>query len=303
LLWRNGSIPRNYARFLDYAAERILLRKAGGGYIFIHRLLLDYFSSLGTPYSEEVPAVSAINDSLSVIARTPQIGAACQEENVSSSAPRRRTSFNKEKRISLSFIVVVLLIALTSCVSVFGAIVYPNLHLGPKEVSNLDFAAGTQSWFLRGDTPQDYTYGIDPTLTINGKANAYLKAQVAQPTGFGTLMQDFQGSEYRGKRLRLSALVKTQGVEGEAALWMRIDGDGGNVLSFDNMLNRPIQGTLDAKRYEVVLDVPTTSVGIFFGVLLDGKGEVWLSDVQFEVVGTSVPTTDTCLINHVQCTR
>lgn len=46
LLWFTRSIPWNYPRFLDYAAERILLRKVGGGYIFIHRLLLDYFASL-----------------------------------------------------------------------------------------------------------------------------------------------------------------------------------------------------------------------------------------------------------------
>ncbi len=39
-------MPWNYARFLDYAAERILLRKVGGGYIFIHRLLMEYFASL-----------------------------------------------------------------------------------------------------------------------------------------------------------------------------------------------------------------------------------------------------------------
>jgi len=32
--------------FLDEAAERLLLRKVGGGYIFVHRLLLDYFASL-----------------------------------------------------------------------------------------------------------------------------------------------------------------------------------------------------------------------------------------------------------------
>jgi hypothetical protein len=45
-LWRAGSIPWNYARFLDYAASRILLRKIGGGYVFIHRLLLEYFAEL-----------------------------------------------------------------------------------------------------------------------------------------------------------------------------------------------------------------------------------------------------------------
>ena len=46
LLWRAGSMPWNYPRFLDYAAERVLLSKVGGGYIFIHRLLLEYFASL-----------------------------------------------------------------------------------------------------------------------------------------------------------------------------------------------------------------------------------------------------------------
>ncbi len=45
VLYFQGYIPWNYARFLDEAAERLLLRKVGRGYIFIHRLLLDYFSS------------------------------------------------------------------------------------------------------------------------------------------------------------------------------------------------------------------------------------------------------------------
>jgi hypothetical protein len=46
LLWRAGAVPWRYVPFLDYAAECILLRKVGGGYIFIHRLLLEYFASL-----------------------------------------------------------------------------------------------------------------------------------------------------------------------------------------------------------------------------------------------------------------
>ncbi len=40
MLWRNGSTPWNYSKFLDWGVERILLQKVGGGYIFIHRLLL-----------------------------------------------------------------------------------------------------------------------------------------------------------------------------------------------------------------------------------------------------------------------
>jgi hypothetical protein len=46
LLWQAGAIPLRYSYFLDYAAELLLLRKVGGGYIFIHQLLLDFFAGL-----------------------------------------------------------------------------------------------------------------------------------------------------------------------------------------------------------------------------------------------------------------
>ena len=45
-LVRNNFAPWRYADFLDSAAERIFLRKVGGGYMFIHRYLLEYFASL-----------------------------------------------------------------------------------------------------------------------------------------------------------------------------------------------------------------------------------------------------------------
>ena len=44
VLDERGSLPENAADFLNQAAERNLLRKIGGGYSFVHALLLDYFS-------------------------------------------------------------------------------------------------------------------------------------------------------------------------------------------------------------------------------------------------------------------
>lgn len=46
ILWRKGFLPLKSSRFLNYAVERVFLRKVGGGYIFIHRELMDYFASL-----------------------------------------------------------------------------------------------------------------------------------------------------------------------------------------------------------------------------------------------------------------
>jgi eukaryotic-like serine/threonine-protein kinase len=49
LLRRDKLIPDDLLGFLDYADSRILLRRAGGGYLFVHRLLQDYFARQDTP--------------------------------------------------------------------------------------------------------------------------------------------------------------------------------------------------------------------------------------------------------------
>jgi hypothetical protein len=46
IFWFNKAIPWNYARFLDYTAERLFLQKVGGGYIFVHRMLLEHFAAM-----------------------------------------------------------------------------------------------------------------------------------------------------------------------------------------------------------------------------------------------------------------
>jgi hypothetical protein len=43
ILWINRYTPFNFIKFLDHCAKLILLKKVGGGYIFIHRMLLEIF--------------------------------------------------------------------------------------------------------------------------------------------------------------------------------------------------------------------------------------------------------------------
>jgi eukaryotic-like serine/threonine-protein kinase len=60
-LWRGDSLPWNVVAFLDEAAGCILLRKVGGGYMFMHRLILDYFASLDNPLTKpELPPPSQV---------------------------------------------------------------------------------------------------------------------------------------------------------------------------------------------------------------------------------------------------
>jgi DNA polymerase III delta prime subunit len=44
-LWAYGCAPLRYTRFLDYATDLLFLRRVGGRYLFIHRMLMEYFAS------------------------------------------------------------------------------------------------------------------------------------------------------------------------------------------------------------------------------------------------------------------
>jgi hypothetical protein len=46
ILYFTGHIPWNYAKFLDWASDKLFLQKVGGGYIFIHRSLMEHFAEM-----------------------------------------------------------------------------------------------------------------------------------------------------------------------------------------------------------------------------------------------------------------
>jgi hypothetical protein len=147
---------------------------------------------------------------------------------------------------------------------------------------------------MAGTAPEDYTLGIAGDETHEGLRVAYLRSTAKEARKFGTLMQMIDAEEYRGQRLRFSAALRTQDVQGWVGLWMRVDGPvhgPGHHLAFDNMQGRSITGTTDWQRYEVVLDVGQEAQAIGLGVLLNRTGEVRVAGFRFEPVSKDVPTT------------
>ncbi|HWE51955.1 MAG TPA: hypothetical protein VG273_19335 [Bryobacteraceae bacterium] len=114
-------------------------------------------------------------------------------------------------------------------------------------------------------------------------------------SGFGSLMQAFKAGQYAGKRIRFSAYLASEQLQGWAGLWMRVDNTNTvgarKILAFDNMQKRPVRGTRTWQKYEIVLDVPTEATEVSIGVLMDGGGLLRLSDVRIEPVGSEVPVT------------
>ena len=145
-----------------------------------------------------------------------------------------------------------------------------------------------KGWIVAGDSPKKYEMGIDKGAGQDGKNAATIKSIEQSISGFGTLMQQCGVKKYAGKKIKMSGSVKSLLVTEWAGLWLRVDQSGSTQpLSFDNMQDRPIKGTTDWRKYEIVLDVPSNASKLAFGGLLSGTGQIWFDNITFEVVGDS----------------
>lgn len=164
----------------------------------------------------------------------------------------------------------------------------------PLEPTNLGFEDGVEY----------YKVGIDSSVAHSGEASACIELVVTKdkpkdglmpkewnrPSARNVLMQFVKADEYQGKRVRMSAYVKTEKQNGWAGLWLRVDGET-HRLTFDNQWDRPILGTNNWKKYEIVLDVADDALGMAYGLVSSGKGKAWVDDITFEIVDDSVKTT------------
>lgn len=160
------------------------------------------------------------------------------------------------------------------------------------EEKNMSDLTTIKGWILSGSHPTFYEMKTDGQIFHTGMKSGLLASKTDVGEGqFGTMMQSFSAENWLGKRIKLSCFLKTDEVV-KCGAWCRVDNSTGDVIQFDNMDNRPIQGTTDWNFYSIVLDVPKESASIHFGILLIGTGKVWADGFKFEEVDLSVTSTN-----------
>ncbi len=105
------------------------------------------------------------------------------------------------------------------------------------------------------------------------------------------LAQALDARPFRGKRVRLTALLQREGGgTGTGHLWLRVDRPGGAKGFFDGMRDRPVTATAWTAA-EIVGDVALDAERIVVGAwLLGGGGSLGLAQVSLETLGdTPVP--------------
>lgn len=154
-------------------------------------------------------------------------------------------------------------------------------------------------WVVTGQTKTaDYRLGLDPAtpgaalIESRPGREAAIDGSGGEPAG---LMQSAVADAWRGRRLRLSAQLRTEAA-GTGTIWLRIDGAPGKVLRFDNMMQRQGDGALtgDSGWVErtIVLEVPDEAISVHYGVFLIGSGKVWARGFRLEPVDAAVATTE-----------
>jgi erythromycin esterase len=174
----------------------------------------------------------------------------------------------------------------------------PTLAIAQSSL-NLDFESRADDptlpdgWAIGGP-------GYDARIDENEKTSGEVSLRIARAqgqSGFAAATSAIPVALARGKTIRYSGAIKTDGVEGgHAGIWLRVDGPGGAILGFDNMSarienrqtkpdDRGVKGTVDWKRYAIEVKVPPEAININFGCLLSGNGTAWFDALEVEIGG------------------
>lgn len=144
-------------------------------------------------------------------------------------------------------------------------------------------------WFISGDHATSYQAGIDNVETSSGKGAKFLRYAQGEDKGYGTLTQVISAQRYLGQRVRFRAMIKTRDVNNWSGLWMQVQAEQRLHGTYYNSYDKQIKGSTSWQMRSVTLDVPDDGSTIAFGVINAGRGQVWIDELSFEVVGKDVP--------------
>ena len=142
--------------------------------------------------------------------------------------------------------------------------------------------------------------GMDPNVTSSGKPALLLLSTAGNPVADGNAFCRVDVTPFLGKRIRISTMLKSANLANWGGIAMAAIARDGKWVSFDTLsnqlldgaVNRPISGTTDWSRVEIVSDIPADTSQLMIGLRMKGSGRLWIDGTTIEVVGSDTPTTD-----------
>jgi hypothetical protein len=134
-------------------------------------------------------------------------------------------------------------------------------------------------WELTFNSVNKYDVTLDSLIKRQGKFSVSISSGSSNASGDGISFKI--PHTYHAKALTLIGSIKTEHVNGNAGLWLRIDGDENKVLAFEQMEKNGVTGTSGWKEYMVQIPYnENEAVTINVGAFLTGKGKMWVDSLR-----------------------
>lgn len=149
-------------------------------------------------------------------------------------------------------------------------------------------SAAQDGWEISGNARTRYCVTEDPAVTRAGHPTLRL-APTSESGGYATFMRLVDAEPLVGKRIRITAFLRTEGASGRANIWARVTGrtaPRNPALQSDVAITLPADS--DWQRHELLVDVEPAHQ-LHHGVGLDGPGRLWIDEPTLEVVGDIPP--------------
>jgi hypothetical protein len=151
-------------------------------------------------------------------------------------------------------------------------------------------------WHLQTEWVSQYRLVNDPAETRNGHPTAQLSwhgragatdADAGAGGESAKLIRVEQAlRDLRGRRVRVSAMIKAQGVARGARVFANAGGYDADMHYSDTRTKEelPVRGTTGWLKYAQTLEIPRDATRLEYGVRLEGPGTLWIDDLVLEVL-------------------
>ena len=125
-----------------------------------------------------------------------------------------------------------------------------------------------------------YRFVVDTAEPRSGARS--LRIENVGPEPYGAIAQIVDARPHTGKVARLSGWLRTCDASGAGAGLTVLASQGGATMAQNFMLDAAVKGTTGWTRYTITLPVPQGAERIEVGAMMQGKGALWLDDVELE---------------------
>ena len=160
-----------------------------------------------------------------------------------------------------------------------------------------------KAWTKSGTWAGSYTMEIKANEGINESKAIVLESVGKDIYGSGAVIQTINARNYLGKRVKLSAFIRTENVKDFACLILspqnKIDDFWNN--SFNNSEDKKtfLQGSHAFKKIESYLNVSDNAGNLVIGAMIKGEGKIWIDNINLEII-ENLPENPQALAKELQ---